>query len=148
MAHQNNPQPLANRQSGGIQLNQDTFDRLLNVQEKQLEIKARELVLEEHNQDNSLDYAKTLLATQATDQKERRSHAQTMAIIRNASIGVIAVLILAFAGWAIYMGKEQIAMEVLKIAGSALLGGIAGYGIRGFQQSGSSNQPPDSPTNG
>ncbi len=106
------------------QLTEATITRMLNVQEQKLslEVKQTELALREidHNQkiaDKSID-------AQAEDRKDERSTEMKMHLHRLVFAGVVVLALLGFVGTALYMNKDALVLDLVKV----VLGFVGGWG--------------------
>lgn len=114
----------------GLPISEATLQRMLALQEQRLalEVKQADIALREldHNQkiaDKSID-------TQAEDRKDERRmrgrmHTQTLFFA-----GVVTALALAFVLVALWMGKEAIVLDVLKV----VMGFVGGWGASNIWQ--------------
>lgn len=98
-----------------------------DVRKQEIAYREKELGLREKEIDHAHEYAKEALNAQKEDydgeRKERRSER------RDYLIGgiIILILVLAFIVFCLRTGHETIALETLKIGGTALLSGISMY---------------------
>jgi uncharacterized membrane protein YcjF (UPF0283 family) len=99
---------------------------MLNTQSAKiaLEMKHAEISLRELDHNQKL--ADKSIEAQSEDRKDQRRLARTMHTQRVVLIGIALVALLAFVMVAMYMNKDQLAHDILKL----ILGGVGGYGIR------------------
>lgn len=113
----------------------ETLQRFLAVQEQRLalEIKQADLAIREidHNQ----KIADKSIEAQAEDRKDERRLRKSMQMHRLVFAGIITVIALAFVIAALWMGKDAIILDVLKI----IMGFVGGWGASAIWRS----QKPD-----
>lgn len=105
-------------------LSDSTIQRLLAVQESkiQLELKQTEIALREidHNQ----QIADKSIQAQAEDRKDERAIAKAMHLHRLVFMGVIVLLVVLFACIALYLNKDEIVLDMVKV----IFGFVGGWG--------------------
>ncbi len=118
------PSSTPPRSSLVSQLSEDTIRKMLSVQESKiaLEIKQTEITLREldHNQklaDKSID-------AQAEDRKDERLVEKTMHLHRLVFAGSVCLMAIIFVLVALYMNKDALVMDVLKV----IFGFVGGWG--------------------
>lgn len=104
---------------------------------QQLDIRVRELNLQEKQFDHQSKYAEKVLAAQAEDLKDQRVHEGKQTNRKMIGAGILVVLILAFLGTCILTGHETVALELVKVA----VYGTGGYAIGRSKRS----RPADTP---
>ena len=92
----------------------ELLSHFLSNQTKELEIREQELVLRKQSDNNSFQFAQKSLDIQVTDRDAERSH-----ITKNRTNlmffgGFVLLVISSFLGFALYNGKDAIAMEIIK----------------------------------
>lgn len=110
-------------------LTPELAERLLNQQAEQLKVRQRELDLEEKDATNQYNYAQQALNVQATDLQMAREHEGKQTLKQYIFVAVIVVFLLAFLGYAMQLGKDEIAKDALKILLGLVSGGAGGYAI-------------------
>lgn len=114
------PQGLPSPQS----LSEDTIRRMLSVQEAKigLEVKQAEISLREidHNQ----KIADKSIEAQAEDRKDERRVDRDMHLHRLVFAGAIVVFLIVFVLIALWMGKDALILDVIKV----VLGFVGGWG--------------------
>lgn len=102
---------------------EETLQRFLTIQEQRLvlEVKQADIALREldHNQ----KIADKSIEAQAKDRQDERLVQKSMQMHRLVFASIITVLVLAFVLVALWMDKEAIIMDVLKVA-TGFVGGI------------------------
>jgi ABC-type transport system involved in cytochrome bd biosynthesis fused ATPase/permease subunit len=141
MSGNNNNKPVV--QGGGFPQRTELMEKFLNLQEQELAQRGRELELRKQSEDHQYQYAKAALDVQSNDAKSERIHRQSQRRTVLLGIGVIVLMVLAFMAYCVGLGKESVAMELIKSAVLLLSGGAGGYavGARGRSRA----EPSDSP---
>lgn len=107
-----------------VPLSEETVQRMLAVQEQkiQLELKQAEVNLREidHNQ----KIADKSIEAQANDRKDERQVAKAMHMHRLIFAGIVTALLIGFVLAALFMDKEAIVLDVLKV----VVGFVGGWG--------------------
>jgi hypothetical protein len=103
------------------------LEALVQQVSAQLEIKRRELELQQQTDRNNFEYAKLGLAAQQEDRQRQRQHEKTQEGRRYLFAGAITVLILAFIVYTLQTGKEQFAADALKLLVGFVSGSASGY---------------------
>lgn len=102
---------------------EETLQRFLTIQEQRLvlEVKQADIALREldHNQ----KIADKSIEAQAKDRQDERMVQQAMQMHRLVFAAIVTVLVLAFVLTALWMNKDAIIMDVLKVA-TGFVGGI------------------------
>ena len=138
---------LASPPAAPLTITDDTAQQFIALSTKDLELRARELELGREELAQGTQYAEKALAAQAEDFKDARQHARSSARDRYVFGGIVIVLLLVFAGWAMYLEKEQIVLQVLQILGPLVIGFGSGYvygRLRAQQPPSAGNEPPPS----
>lgn len=126
-------------------LDPQTIEQLVKNQAFELELRARELDLQQQQDRHSFEFSRASLDAQIIDRqdervfqrKQRRDAYILAAIISFALCGVVA-----FAMWA---NKDQIALEIIKSVVLLLSGGAGGYAIGRHRAAKSSPTDADPP---
>lgn len=115
------------------QLSPETINQLLANQEKELELRAKELSLQTQQDKNSFEFSKSALAAQVNDRSEQREFIKNSQKNMYIFIGVIVLAIIVMLVIALFLNKDTIVVETLKILLSLVAGGIGGYGLKANQ---------------
>ncbi len=109
-------------------------DRVLSVIEHELQNKSQEITLKEKElelrkqQDiHSFEFATHSLKEQTKDRQEERNH---LLKVRYTTIGLTISLTIIFVVLIfsiLYLGYKDIAIEIIKLVGTALITGFGGY---------------------
>ncbi|AXT46334.1 MULTISPECIES: hypothetical protein [Chromobacterium] len=92
----------------------------LGVRRQELEVRSQELL---HNK----EYAVSLLEAQERDRENERKHQQEIAKQRSGGSLVVFLLILVFAAVALYLNKDEVVKDIVKIVIPAVFAGLGGY---------------------
>lgn len=115
-------------------LEPELIRQILDNQTQQLLNEQREQSLREREIDNSHTYAMKLLEVQAADRSEERTYIQSFS---NAVVGVVIVVSfvsVAALCFALYLGKEQFVLEVVKALGFIIVGALGGYSAKKIKE--------------
>jgi hypothetical protein len=110
-------------------LDPQTIGQLVQNQARELELRARELDLQQQQDRHSFEFSKEALTTQAQDRKDERLFQYRQR--RNSyllAVG-IAVVVATMVSLAMWFNKDQVAMEIIKSIVLLLSGGGTGYAI-------------------
>jgi len=110
-------------------LSPELVEKLLAVQEKDLALKAQDMELKKQTDSNSFEFAKTSLAANAKDREEQRKHSQSITKYILVFSGIVVLLFAAFLSIALYLNKDQIAIEIVKAIIYIASGGLGGYAL-------------------
>lgn len=133
--------PPARRNPGLPQLDPVLLERLLENQAQELGIRQQELILQQQQSQNSHEYAQMALDAQVKDREQGRNHYQRYRRERLYFAAFIAVLLVGFLVFALHIGKDTIALEVLKALVYLLAGGLGGYSLKNVSEA--NKQPAD-----
>ena len=112
-----------------IPLEPATIERLIQNQTTELELRRMEMDLH-HQQDNhSFEFSKASLEAQIQDRKDDRRFQQHQQRNTYLLAAWVAAIVLCAIGLAMWLNKEQVAMEVIKSIVLLVSGGGIGYGI-------------------
>lgn len=113
----------------GREADSEMIGRFLNNQTKELTIREKEVALRKQSDNNSYEFAKKSLEAQAKDRESQRAHSgKILRMILLTSISALIVF-LVFLFSIIYVGKESVAMEIVKGVFLVIGGGGGGYAI-------------------
>jgi hypothetical protein len=113
--------------NGNTNLDSSVIKQWLTNQEKQLSIQAQEAQLKEKEISASYKYAHAALDAQRADQKDDRAYKFKRQITVYFFLGFILLLILGFVVYCLQNGHKEIAIETLKILGTAVIAGLSGF---------------------
>ena len=112
------------------QLSEPTVNRLLDAQARDQELKARELAIRQEELKAQSEFAHKMLAAQVGDRQGERTHISKLLVIKLAASGAVLILLLGFLAYGLYLGKDAIVMDTIKILLSTIVGAFGGYGYR------------------
>lgn len=138
MSHNNNNSPAA--KPSRVPSN-ELIDAFLRNQGKELELRARELDLQHQTDSHNYQYATAALEMQAQDRADTRANNYQSKKMTLWFAGGVTFLVVFFLGFALYMGKDLVAMEVIKAIIFLISGGSGGYAL------GRSKQPTNQEAN-
>ena len=120
-------------------ISEDTLRQMLSTHHAKiaLEMKHAEISLRELDHNQKL--ADKSIEAQAEDRMDQRRLARTMHTQRVVLVGIALGALLVFVLVAMYMDKDQLAHDILKL----ILGGVGGYGIRAATEKRKSDEGSD-----
>ncbi len=104
-------------------VNSELIERFVAVQEKQLSLSLQE-------QEAGHRYAMASLEYDSRDRSEQRKFLLKLVAGQRILLGAIVGSLLVFTGIVLAMGKDAIAVEILKALAFFLAGGSVGWGLR------------------
>lgn len=118
-------------------LNPELVARFLDFQEKELVIRSGELELRKQADNNAFEYSKAALEANVKDRQAQRESESKSYFHKLFFGGVIILGLFVFLGTALFLDKDQIALEIIKIFLS--LGGV-GFGSYYYGKSSSNSE--------
>lgn len=121
-----------------VTLSDETMQRVLSLQEQriQLELKQADIALREIDHNQKL--ADKTISAQAEDLKDERAHSRLMSRQRLTFAALALVLVIGFSCYAVYMGREAIVLDIVKV----VLGFVGGWGGSVIWQNRKGAEPP------
>lgn len=107
----------------------ETFEKFIEMQAQEMENKRSELAIHSKSVQNQHEYAMAALSAQADAHKTNQSAKTGQQKSTQNFIILALTLILIFLGASLLLDKESVALEIIKIFGTALISGGGGYGI-------------------
>jgi hypothetical protein len=101
----------------------------LHNQSKELDIKAKEIDQQRVSDQHTFEYSKIALEKEAIDRNAHRDFVRKCRKDTFLFISGIGALITLVVGYSLYIGKDQIAMEIIKSLIFLLSGGAGGYAL-------------------
>jgi hypothetical protein len=130
MAGENMPVP-ANGDAKQLDL---AFAReFLDVNRKEIELRSQELSLRKDQQSQSHELSLTSLKEQGADRREDRAHQRAMMMQYLIFAGLVVVVLLGFALAAMWMNREAVVMEALKLL-APFVGGLGAGAFFGYRK--------------
>lgn len=136
-ARQTNPAP-AQRPTAPLEF----LERYLSLQEREMQTRAEQLSLDAKHLENNRALAEASLQAQLKDREAGRAFAANREKWRILGGLAVVVILAGLCTFAMQMGKDAVALRIIEIAGSAVLGFIGGYGFKSLQAQNSSDQAP------
>jgi uncharacterized membrane protein YcjF (UPF0283 family) len=119
------------------QLPASTVDRFLDVQDKELTLREKELEHSKQSREFDHQYAHKALEAQVKDREGMRKHYYSSTKCRYGFATLILIGLFVLFGVAIKYDKDQIVIEILKVltyVGAGALGGYS-WGVKGKKSS-------------
>lgn len=113
--------------SGLPAISPQVAQKLAENQTRELQIRAEELQLKKQQDNHNFSYAQEVLKAQAKDREQERAAKTLERKHRFVFVGLVFVLSLIFLGYLVSIDKEQIALELLKVAVYGGTGLVAGF---------------------
>lgn len=128
MAKQNNRHQVNTQQP--LPPPPELIDKFLNLQQQELQIRTEELAISAQQDANNKAIAEKSISANLQDRENERSHRERR--IKQYFIGssFITIIILAFIGFSLYLGKEAFVVKSMEIIGTFLAGFLGGYGFK------------------
>lgn len=108
-------------------------DLFLQNQAQEIALRHEEIELKREQAQHNLEYANKALDAQLEDRERDREFALKGQRGARIFLGSMVFILVMFLSVALFLNKDQIAMEIIKIIGAFLAGGIGGYAL-GRQQ--------------
>ncbi len=115
------------------------FENFLENQSKELSLRSEELILRKQQEQNAFSYGKEALNGKLVDRNEQRRHQTNLRKINLFFAGSIIFLLIALMVVALVVGKDQIALEIIKAVIFVSGGAAGGWGLATSKSSGKSN---------
>lgn len=111
------------------QLTEQTLKQLIEAQTKEQALRSQELQIRAQELAYQSKNASEIIAAQERDREKERIHNRRMLRGPLICLTLVFVLILVFFCVALYMGKDAVVLDIVKIASGMVAGGAGGYGI-------------------
>jgi hypothetical protein len=108
-------------------------DLFLQNQAQEIALRRGELDLRREQAQQNFEYANKALAAQLEDRERERAFVHRDRLGARILFGLMILVLALFLSIALLLDKDQIAMEIIKLIGAFLAGGIGGYAL-GRQQ--------------
>jgi cation transport ATPase len=123
--------------------NIELFKQFIEYQNKELAIKSEENQLNDKELDRNFQLAKMQMQEIASDRKDdRQSNQQTLTKVLGFS-AVVVLTLAGFLGYAMNLGKDAIALEIIKAIIYLVAGAFGGYSTGLTRGKNSSYDDPD-----
>lgn len=110
-------------------LTPELLEQFFLNQAKEIELRQSELSLKKQEDDHGFEFAKAALSAKTTDRNSEREHDQKIQNTRLIFAGAIALVIATLIMYALSIGKDNFAMELIKAVIFILSGGAGGFAI-------------------
>ncbi|HEX9942383.1 MAG TPA: hypothetical protein VGG03_10230 [Thermoanaerobaculia bacterium] len=107
----------------------DVVRDLVKVGVEQIRVRKQELDLEEKESQRQYEFAKEALKVQAEDRRDARKYRRKRSVDRYIFVGALFLVGVTFILWLSYLGKDELAKEISKLAATFVAGGLSGYGL-------------------
>lgn len=124
-----NHNPLSTGEEQSASLPTQFIEVLVANQTKELEVRARELELHRQTDRHNFEYAQAALAAQVQDRQAERESRRKSKVHTYIFVSFVILLVIALVSIALWLNKDQVALEVIKAIVYLLSGGGAGYAI-------------------
>ena len=117
---------LTHAQGGSLPaLSEETVNKLIAQQAGELELRHKEIDLRAMELRTNSAQAEKIIGAQERDREAERTHVRKTNRDRYYFFGIIALAVATLIGFGMYLGKDQLIEDVVKV----LVGGLGGYGI-------------------
>ena len=117
------------------------IERFLENQSKELDLRVQELSLGQQKDNNAYQFGKEALVLKAADRRDQRLHEQKIRVATYWCSGIVVLFIFALLFYALHLGRDSFAMEIIKAVVFLLSGGAGGYGLAKSRQNRRSDDP-------
>ena len=104
-------------------------EKVMEFQMKEMQLKEKEIELKKKETDNNFHFAKESLKYQSEDFKVLRKQVVTKERMIIIVVFISVIFFFAFLMAAMFLNKDEILTDIIKVAGYVFGGGITGYGI-------------------
>lgn len=112
------------------QFNEATVNRLIDNQSREQELKAKELQIRHEELKAQSEFAQKMLSAQVTDRQSERAHISSLLNVKLIAAGIVFLLVVGFLCYGLYLGKDALVSDTIKIILSTVVGAFGGYGYR------------------
>lgn len=107
----------------------ELVQKFLDVQVQEIEIRKKELDVNQHYDDNNLNYAKEALKAQKEDRECERAYRHRTIKLFFIFGSIILLILVGFLVFAVMYGKEDLAMKVIEMVIVFAGGSAGGYAV-------------------
>lgn len=125
----NNRSIQNNSKSTPEKVDMGLIELFLQNQSKELDIKAKEIEQQKISDQHSFEFSKISIEKTAIDRNAHRDFIRKCRKDTFLFISGITALIACLVGYSLWIGKDQIAMEIIKSVIFLLSGGAGGYAL-------------------
>lgn len=120
-----------------------TFEQLVQNQSLEIQVRAREIDIQQQQDRHNFEYSKIALDAQLEDRKHERECRLKNRRSTNRLVILLAICVLLAIGISLWFGKDQVALEIIKSIVLLVSGGGAGYAIGRSKKDTPAQEPPD-----
>lgn len=124
MARNNNQDPVSSQPAPPPP---ELLNKFLDNQTRELSLREQQLVLEQQKDKHAYEFSQKALVIQGEDREKQRAHIGRRQTITYCFSGFIALLVCVVIVFAMLKDKDQVALEIIKLAASFGIGGVGGY---------------------
>lgn len=110
------------------QLNEQTIQQLIENQSKEQALRSQELQIRAQELEYQSKHASAILSAQERDREKVREHSRRMQRGPLIATVLIVCAVLGFTAWALYMNKDAVVMDIIKVLLGFAAGSMGGYG--------------------
>lgn len=103
--------------------------QFLENQSRELGLRSEELVLKKQQEQNAFAYGKEALGGKLSDRREQRGHLKSIRKMTLMFAGGVIFLLVLLIGYALHVGKDAVALEIIKALVFVSGGALGGYGF-------------------
>lgn len=108
-------------------LDTDIVRDFLAIQKQEIGVRQNEVAIRGKEIDNQKEIAIKSIEAQGADLKDQRAHSRTASIITKLFVLLLILVTVALIIYLVEKGKDQMAIEIIKIVGIALISFGGGY---------------------
>jgi len=110
------------------EFSEETFTKLLEQQARETEVRKLEVDLRLQELKHNSAHAEKILGAQERDRNSERDHERSRERSKLIFAAFCAALVIALLVFGIYMGKDALVNDLVKILGGMIAGALGGYG--------------------
>lgn len=107
----------------------DTLAQMLQQQSKEAEVRLAEVELRHQELKYTSGHAEKILGAQERDRQGEREHERKKELQNLLFSAFCVVLLVAMIIIGMYLGKDELISDILKVLGGAIAGAVGGYGF-------------------
>lgn len=108
----------------------EMIERFLDLQQQELQLRTEELSMRSQQENNRKSIAESSITANLQDRNNERSHLERKSKILFCGATIIILIMVIFAGYALYSGKEAIVMKLVEVGAIFVAGFAGGYGYK------------------
>lgn len=116
-----------NPKQESIEVSPKLVERFLDNQAKQLKIEEQRLNIDRDNNNHNFQLASKSIDAQAKDLENQRSHKKQIYYLVSIVGLIVFAGILGMIFFCLHIGKEQVALEIIKLGGTSIISVFGGY---------------------